>query len=391
MHEVLLTLCKIIAPVVPFLSEVMWKNLMPQSPPTAVGGLSSVHLADYPTVDDSLVDKQLSDDTAALLRLVTHGSAVRNLAKQKVRQPLAELLIQSNSQSVVNAVVRFEKQIEQELNVRKIRILTSGSLAAQPINEIAKSIGNKNSEFTKFLVQLCDAVKSLTPSITPTPFEQFQNVMTQLQPLLQDALPNTQPTVGMFMKELAVEVNKINLQVSDAKPLLQTAKLNKKTAAKKLGPHLAEAEQKYLRTDAHLIAEELVAHEKVAYLDVDLTSEDFVFEFRAPPGWAGIADKDTQVLLDTRITPELKAEGLARDLVRFVQEARKRAGLDVADQITLFLGTESEVLKQAIEAHRATIAADAQVAEWLDAPPADGHNATVKVDGQSVTIGVRKV
>ena len=95
-------------------------------------------------------------------------------------------------------------------------------------------------------------------------------------------------------------------------------------------------------------------------------------------------------MLDARITPELKAEGTARDVIRLVQDERKKAGLDVADKIALHLGTESDALKQAIATHRATIAAETQVVDWLDAPPADGHTAAAKVDGQPLAVSLRK-
>ncbi|MCA1942005.1 MAG: isoleucine--tRNA ligase, partial [Yonghaparkia sp.] len=63
------------------------------------------------------------------------------------------------------------------------------------------------------------------------------------------------------------------------------------------------------------------------------------------------------VLLDTRVTPELEAEGLARDVIRAVQQARKDAGLDVSDRIVLTLGADAAA-RAAIEAHRELIAAE---------------------------------
>ena len=78
---------------------------------------------------------------------------------------------------------------------------------------------------------------------------------------------------------------------------------------------------------------------------------------KAPEGWAGVADRGTQVLVDARITEELEREGMARDVVRQVQELRKEAGLEMEDRIVLYLGTESAALRQAIEAHRDYIAA----------------------------------
>ena len=66
---------------------------------------------------------------------------------------------------------------------------------------------------------------------------------------------------------------------------------------------------------------------------------------------------------------------MARDVVRFVQDARKDAGLDVADKIALSLNTESADLTDAIAAHRDTIAADTQVVQWSDAPlGGDAHH-----------------
>src|SRR5262249_55080625 len=73
---------------------------------------------------------------------------------------------------------------------------------------------------------------------------------------------------------------------------------------------------------------------------------------KAPEGWAGVADRGTQVLLDARLTEELRREGMARDVVRQVQELRKKSGLQVEDHIALYLGTESERLRSAIAAHQ---------------------------------------
>ncbi len=81
---------------------------------------------------------------------------------------------------------------------------------------------------------------------------------------------------------------------------------------------------------------------------------------------AGSADDDTAtgvlpgggfVVLDTAVTPELAAEGLARDLVRAVQQARRDAGLDVSDRIALTVGG-SEAVQAAARTHEALIAGE---------------------------------
>jgi isoleucyl-tRNA synthetase len=79
---------------------------------------------------------------------------------------------------------------------------------------------------------------------------------------------------------------------------------------------------------------------------VELEPDDLVVTHRAPEGWAGVVDRDTQVAIDIRITPELAREGMARDLVRQMQEFRKESGLEIEDRIELYLGVESEKLRQ---------------------------------------------
>ena len=70
------------------------------------------------------------------------------------------------------------------------------------------------------------------------------------------------------------------------------------------------------------------------------------------------ASAQPSVVYDLNITPELKREGLMREIVRHVQSARKKAGLQVDDRIILQLTTNDDQLRQAINEHRATIAAE---------------------------------
>src|SRR5205823_5946931 len=82
LYTVLTTLTKLCAPIMPFLTEKMYQNL--KAGPNAE---ESVHLCEYPQAHEHLIDAQLSEDMGAVLRLVSLGSAVRNMAKIKVRQP----------------------------------------------------------------------------------------------------------------------------------------------------------------------------------------------------------------------------------------------------------------------------------------------------------------
>ena len=175
--------------------------------------------------------------------------------------------------------------------------------------------------------------------------------------------------------------------------LRTVVKLNKKTANAKLGPKGKDADAALAALDPAVVADTLRKTGTFALLDVPLDATDLAIEYTAPDGWAGVADRGTQVMIDARITPELKAEGIARDVVRLVQDARKDAGLDVADRIELHLGTDSDALMHAIATHRPTIAGETQAARWADAPfNGDAHMvAGKKVDGQPLTISLRKV
>ncbi len=167
-----------------------------------------------------------------------------------------------------------------------------------------------------------------------------------------------------------------------------TAKLNKKTAAGKLGAKLKDAEAELSAQDAAALEKQLRAG-PVAFAGVELAAGDIAFEVTAPPGFAGAADRGLGLALDTRVTPELRAEGLARAVVRQVQSARKDAGLDVADKIALELTATGDVLA-AIESHRDTIAADTQATRW-GGVPAGAHRADVAVEGQALGIRLAKV
>jgi len=94
------------------------------------------------------------------------------------------------------------------------------------------------------------------------------------------------------------------------------------------------------------------------------------------------------VAIDGRVTDELKLEGLARDVIRLVQNARKDAGLDLTDKIALHLHTEGELAK-AIALHRPAIAAATQAVEWPDAAPAAVSSLTL--EGQKLTLSLRKM
>jgi len=106
-----------------------------------------------------------------------------------------------------------------------------------------------------------------------------------------------------------------------------------------------------------------------------------------------VVDGATQVAIDTRITEELAQDGMAREVVRHIQDHRKKSGLEIEERIRLSLCTDSPRLQQAIKAHQEYIRTETLAVELVVCEPLEGESfkAEVKVDGQALTIGLRKV
>lgn len=93
--------------------------------------------------------------------------------------------------------------------------------------------------------------------------------------------------------------------------------------------------------------------------------------------------------MDLEVTPELKLEGIAREVIRYIQTARKDAGLNIDDRIDLSLVTSSEEIKQAISIHE-TIITDETLATKLSDTGEKLYSTTAKIDGQDLLISLQK-
>ncbi len=96
-----------------------------------------------------------------------------------------------------------------------------------------------------------------------------------------------------------------------------------------------------------------------------------------------------KVTLDTVITDNLKHEGQARELIRFIQNARKKAGLQVDDRILLGLATNNATIKQAIDKFKSVIATETLALEVTESE-LDGHKDKLNLDGQEVIVTLKK-
>jgi len=112
---------------------------------------------------------------------------------------------------------------------------------------------------------------------------------------------------------------------------------------------------------------------------------------RERPGAASAQDGGYTVAVTTEITPDLRREGLARELVHRVQNMRRAAGFEIADRITLWLGGHAPDTIAAARAFEEYVRAETLATLVLyDAPAPDATHAGERIDGETVTVGVRR-
>lgn len=113
LYTALVTLSKLAAPMIPFMTEQIYQNLVRNVDKSAP---ESIHLCDYPQVNEQLIDKKLEVDMDEVLDIVVLGRAARNEANIKNRQPIADMYVKSN-----NVLDKFYTDIiKDELNVKQV-------------------------------------------------------------------------------------------------------------------------------------------------------------------------------------------------------------------------------------------------------------------------------
>ncbi len=145
LYIVLLQFSKILAPIMPFISDEIYKNL---------SGEESVHLADWPEVNKTLIDESLNGEIHAIRTIVNLGHSVRAKVKIKVRQPLKSASIalpEGIEQSVVEA---HRDVILEELNVKELKFIKEASdVVENYVIPNAKILGPKYGKDVQFIIQ----------------------------------------------------------------------------------------------------------------------------------------------------------------------------------------------------------------------------------------------
>ena len=153
LYDCLLTLIKLVAPVMPFMTEQMYGNL------TNGESKESIHLDDFPVADESLIDQRLSDATRLAMRLSSMGRAARSKAGLKVRQPLEHALVRLRSTDEVALLSQVAPQVQDELNVKQIEPVTDeGDVLEYKVQPNLRLLGPKyGAELRNIVSALNDA------------------------------------------------------------------------------------------------------------------------------------------------------------------------------------------------------------------------------------------
>ena len=158
LYECLVAVAKLSAPFTPFIAEALYQNLVLNADAAAPEG---VHLADWPEVDEALVDEELSKDMAAARRVVALGRAARNAAAIKTRQPLREVVVVPEA---ADGAPEFREGIESlrgmvldELNVKELRFGEAEDVLAYDLKPNLSVVGPRYGklvpELQRFLAE----------------------------------------------------------------------------------------------------------------------------------------------------------------------------------------------------------------------------------------------
>jgi isoleucyl-tRNA synthetase len=300
LYTCLQTLNLLLAPIMPFVAEDIYQNLVRSWNPDAP---ESVHLCDWPAANEALIDEELSASVRLIQRLASLGRSARSKANVRVRQPLARVHVKTASERERATVLALAEQLLEELNVKEL------------------SLATEDVDFLKYHVR-----------------------------------PNL-PILGP-----------------------------------KYGQQVARIQQSLAKDDAAVhasYAREIAAGNPIVVDEFELQPEELLVSTESEPGYAVAEEAGYAVAVTTGITPELADEGLARELVRRIQEMRKSAGFEIADRIRLGYEGDPEVAR-VIEAWRDYIAQETLTEAFLPSATS-GYIEEHNIDGRSVKLAVERL
>ena len=157
LYTCLLTVSKLMAPVAPFFSDRLFRDLT-----AGVGTVESVHLADFPVCDDSAVDAALEQRMDIAQRLTSLVLSLRKKANIKVRQPLAKILVPASDSVTAEVVDAIAGIVKAEVNVKDLKLVASDNeVFVKRVDPDFKRLGPKMGKLMK---QAAAAIKALDAS-----------------------------------------------------------------------------------------------------------------------------------------------------------------------------------------------------------------------------------
>jgi isoleucyl-tRNA synthetase len=140
LYRVLMTMCKLLAPFVPFVTEAMYQNLRPSGDPAAP---ECVHHCDWPTADPAALDQNLLERMALAMEIAALGRSARSASNVKLRQPLARALVYAGNQSV--RLDTLAELVTDELNVKELQVVAEeAALVEYEIGLLPNILGPKH-------------------------------------------------------------------------------------------------------------------------------------------------------------------------------------------------------------------------------------------------------
>ncbi len=152
LYTALVTVAKTAAPMIPFMTEDIYQNLVRNLDPTAP---ESIHLCDFPVAKEQHIDKELEDNMEAVLKIVVIGRACRNTANIKTKQPIGKMYVKAD----FALSEYFVEIIEDELNVKSVEFTEDVSaFTSYTFKPQLRTVGPK---YGKYLKQIQQTLASL--------------------------------------------------------------------------------------------------------------------------------------------------------------------------------------------------------------------------------------
>ena len=171
LYQVLVTLAKLTAPYIPFMAESLYQNLVRQVDAQAP---ESVHLCDFPSWDENLIDLEMEKNMSALLSVVQLGRACRNAASIKVRQPAKALYVMGAAFTRA-----YQALAEDELNVKQV-VFTQDA-AAFTTYHLKPQMRTLGPKYGKLLGKIGQRLKELDGNSVVGAFERGETLSLEIE------------------------------------------------------------------------------------------------------------------------------------------------------------------------------------------------------------------